>query len=126
MMCPNCEIRELVVIGMVISGKRLALNSCSSCDLRWWETREGNLSLAGVLDLVTVGKLSTRGDRQLPAGVASRQLSSGGTGTGHSVASRGPAAAQRLAGGGVVQSTGAQVTMASSGEHRRGDGLAAA
>jgi transcription elongation factor Elf1 len=55
MKCPNCETRELVVIGMVMSGTEVALNSCSSCDLRWWETREGNLSLAGVLDLATVG-----------------------------------------------------------------------
>ena len=55
MKCPNCQTRELVVIGMVMSGTPVELNSCSSCDLRWWETREGNLSLAGILDLAAVG-----------------------------------------------------------------------
>lgn len=54
MKCPNCETRELVVIQMVVSGELVGLHSCSFCDLRWWETREGVLSLAGVLDLATV------------------------------------------------------------------------
>ncbi len=52
--CPNCETRELVVIQMVVSGELVGLHSCSFCDLRWWETRDGVLSLAGVLDLATV------------------------------------------------------------------------
>ena len=56
MKCPNCQTRELVVIEMVVSGEQVALHSCSSCDLRWWEAREGMLSLAGVLDLATVGR----------------------------------------------------------------------
>jgi hypothetical protein len=51
MKCPNCQTRELVVIGMVMNGTPVSLNSCSSCDLRWWRTGEGNLPLAGVLDL---------------------------------------------------------------------------
>ena len=53
MKCPNCQTRELVVIEMVVSGEPVALHSCSSCDLRWWETRDGLLSLARVLDLAT-------------------------------------------------------------------------
>jgi transcriptional regulator NrdR family protein len=56
MKCPNCQTRELVVIEMNVSGERVALRSCSSCDLRWWETREGMLSLANVLDLATIGR----------------------------------------------------------------------
>lgn len=56
MKCPNCETREMVVIEMTVSGEPLALHSCSSCDLRWWENREGMLSLSGVLDLATVGR----------------------------------------------------------------------
>ncbi|HTW07182.1 MAG TPA: hypothetical protein VME46_06720 [Acidimicrobiales bacterium] len=56
MKCPNCQTRELVVIEMQVSGEPLALNSCSSCDLRWWETRDGLLPLARVLDLATVGR----------------------------------------------------------------------
>jgi transcription elongation factor Elf1 len=56
MKCPNCQTREMVVIQMVVSSERVALHSCSSCDLRWWETREGLLSLSGVLDLATVGR----------------------------------------------------------------------
>jgi transcription elongation factor Elf1 len=55
MKCPNCQTREMVVIGMVMSGRSVALNSCSSCDLRWWETQDGSLSLAGVLNLAAVG-----------------------------------------------------------------------
>jgi hypothetical protein len=56
MKCPNCQTRELVVIEMHVSGELLALNSCSSCDLRWWETSEGLLPLARVLDLATVDR----------------------------------------------------------------------
>jgi len=54
MKCPNCQTRELVVIEMVVRGEPIALYSCSPCDLRWWETRDGALSLAGVLDLASV------------------------------------------------------------------------
>ena len=53
MKCPNCQTRELVVIEMMVSGEPVALHSCSSCDLRWWETRDGMLSLSRVLDLAT-------------------------------------------------------------------------
>jgi len=56
MKCPNCQTRDLVVIEMLVSGEPVALNSCSSCDLRWWETREGLVSLSGVLGLATVDR----------------------------------------------------------------------
>jgi hypothetical protein len=56
MKCPNCPTRDLVVIEMLVSGEPVVLNSCSSCDLRWWETRDGLLPLSGVLDLATVGR----------------------------------------------------------------------
>ena len=56
MKCPNCHTREMVIIEMVVSGERVALHSCSSCDLRWWESRDGMLTLSGVLDLATVGR----------------------------------------------------------------------
>ena len=46
MKCPNCQTRELVVIEMVVSGEPVALHSCSSCDLRWWETAR-RLALSG-------------------------------------------------------------------------------
>jgi transcription elongation factor Elf1 len=52
MKCPNCD-REQVVIEMVVRGQRLALRSCSPCDLRWWEGHDGVVSLAGVLDMAT-------------------------------------------------------------------------
>jgi hypothetical protein len=51
MKCPNCKTRELVVIEMVVRDEPVALNSCSPCDLRWWQARHGALSLAGVLRL---------------------------------------------------------------------------
>ena len=44
------------MIEMNVERKRVALHSCSSCDLRWWESRDGLLSLAGVLDLATMGR----------------------------------------------------------------------
>jgi hypothetical protein len=55
MKCPNCQTRELVTIEMVVSGEEVALNSCSPCDLRWWQSDGGMLSLRGVLDLAAVG-----------------------------------------------------------------------
>jgi len=56
MKCPNCQTRELVTIEMVVSGEPVVLNSCSPCDLRWWQSDEGLLSLRGVLDLAAVGR----------------------------------------------------------------------
>jgi transcription elongation factor Elf1 len=56
MKCPNCITREMVVIEMVVRGEPVALHSCSSCDLRWWEGSDGLLSLSGVLDLAAVGR----------------------------------------------------------------------
>jgi transcription elongation factor Elf1 len=56
MKCPNCRTKELVVIEMVVGGRRVTLHSCSSCDLRWWETTEGTTSLAEVLDLAAVAR----------------------------------------------------------------------
>jgi len=56
MKCPNCQMREMVVIEMLVNNEQVALHSCSSCDLRWWETREGLLSLSGVLGLATVDR----------------------------------------------------------------------
>ncbi len=56
MKCPNCRIKELVVIEMTVGGEQVRLHSCSGCDLRWWETSEGTTSLAGVLDLAAVGR----------------------------------------------------------------------
>jgi hypothetical protein len=41
---------------MLVNGEPVVLNSCSSCDLRWWETRDGLLPLSSVLDLATVGR----------------------------------------------------------------------
>jgi hypothetical protein len=55
MKCPNCQTRELVVIQMVVNGEPVVLNSCSPCDLRWWQSQAGMLSLSGVLDLAAVG-----------------------------------------------------------------------
>ncbi len=55
MKCPNCRTRELVVIEMVVKGQPVALNNCSPCDLRWWQSDGAMLSLAGVLDLAAVG-----------------------------------------------------------------------
>jgi hypothetical protein len=55
MKCPNCRTRELVVIEMVVKGQPVALNNCSPCDLRWWQSDGGMLSLARVLDLAAVG-----------------------------------------------------------------------
>ena len=57
MKCPNCETREMVVIEMTVAAEPVTLHSCSFCDLRWWETRDGAVSLAGVLDLATVDAL---------------------------------------------------------------------
>ena len=55
MKCPNCQTRELVTIEMVVSGEEVALNSCSPCDLRWWQSDGSMMSLRGVLDLAAVG-----------------------------------------------------------------------
>jgi transcriptional regulator NrdR family protein len=54
MKCPKCQTRELVVIEMRVGGEMVTLRSCSACDVRWWETRNGALSLSGVLDLASV------------------------------------------------------------------------
>ncbi|HYA44253.1 MAG TPA: hypothetical protein VED59_01500 [Acidimicrobiales bacterium] len=53
MKCPNCQTKELIVIEMNVGTEQVVLHSCSACDLRWWETKAGTLSLAGVLDLAT-------------------------------------------------------------------------
>ncbi len=56
MKCPNCRTKEMVVITMMVGGEQVTLHSCSSCDLRWWETPEGATSLAGVLDLAAAAR----------------------------------------------------------------------
>jgi hypothetical protein len=56
MKCPNCQTKELVVIEMFVSGEPVKLHSCSACDLRWWETSDGAVSLSRVLDRAAVAR----------------------------------------------------------------------
>lgn len=50
MHCPQCKIRTLVSIEVVVSHQPLVMHSCSACDVRWWEGPEGRVSLSRVLD----------------------------------------------------------------------------
>jgi hypothetical protein len=49
--CPKCRTRELVRIEMTVAGEQVIHNSCSECDLRWWEGDGERLPLAEVLEL---------------------------------------------------------------------------
>ena len=52
--CPRCRSRELVVIEMSVAGEHVVLNSCSACDVRWWEGDGERMPLADLLDLAAV------------------------------------------------------------------------
>lgn len=47
--CPKCE-RDMVALRLRIDGQPRTLRSCSYCDLRIWETKEGRTTLDSVLD----------------------------------------------------------------------------
>ena len=49
--CPQCQSRQMVEISLSVSGERVTLKSCSSCDLRWWEGYDGQVPLAQLLQL---------------------------------------------------------------------------
>jgi transcription elongation factor Elf1 len=51
MKCPRCNTRQLVVIDLEVGGEQLSLHSCSACDVRWWQGRDGRLPVNGVLHL---------------------------------------------------------------------------
>ncbi len=53
MKCPSCRTRELVVIEMKVASEKIALRTCSPCDLRYWEGLDGQLPLDSVLALVS-------------------------------------------------------------------------
>jgi hypothetical protein len=44
----------LVTIGMTVAGEHVVLNSCSACDVRWWEGDGERLPLADVLELAAI------------------------------------------------------------------------
>jgi hypothetical protein len=54
MKCPRCRSRQLVMIEMSVAGEHVVLNSCSACDVRWWEGDGERLPLADLLDLAAV------------------------------------------------------------------------
>jgi transposase-like protein len=55
MSCPKCSARQLVEIGVNLSGKNVTLHSCSRCDSRWWDDEQGEVvQLDEVIDLATV------------------------------------------------------------------------
>ncbi len=56
MKCPRCRSRELVTIEMSVAGEHVVLNSCSACDVRWWEGDGERLPLADLLDLAAAPK----------------------------------------------------------------------
>lgn len=47
--CPKCA-RDMVGLQLRIEGQPRTLRSCSHCDLRIWETAEGQTTLGRVLD----------------------------------------------------------------------------
>ena len=56
MQCPQCQSRQMVEISLSVSGERVTLKSCSSCDLRWWEGYHGQVPLAQLLQLAAEGR----------------------------------------------------------------------
>jgi phage FluMu protein Com len=52
--CPRCRSRQLVTIEMTVAGEHLVLNSCSACDVRWWEGDGQRLGLSDVLELASI------------------------------------------------------------------------
>lgn len=55
MKCPECRIRELVVIELQIGVDPVTMASCSHCDRRWWQGMEGSLALDSVLEMASAG-----------------------------------------------------------------------
>ena len=56
MPCPSCRVYDLVVINMKVGAAAVTLNSCSSCDLQWWDGPAGAGGVAPVLDLVSASR----------------------------------------------------------------------
>lgn len=46
--CPKCS-RDMVALQLTIDEQPRTLRSCSHCDLRIWETQDGNTTLDSVL-----------------------------------------------------------------------------
>ena len=55
MLCPVCQMTQVVEIELTLAGQGVVLHSCSACDARWWDDREGRVSLGQVLELAGRG-----------------------------------------------------------------------
>lgn len=50
--CPKC-VRMMASITLDIDGGKRTLRSCSHCDIRLWETEDGNTTLDNVLSALS-------------------------------------------------------------------------
>ena len=54
MRCPRCDKASLVEIRMQIKERDVTFRRCGRCEAKYWESTEGELKLASVLDLARV------------------------------------------------------------------------
>jgi Zn-finger nucleic acid-binding protein len=56
MICPLCNIANLVTIDMTVNQRELRLHSCSRCEISWWKADGENIGLSTVIETATVRK----------------------------------------------------------------------
>lgn len=54
MLCPTCNARRVLAIGVHLGDTDVVLHSCSVCENRWWEENGQVIQLTDVLELATV------------------------------------------------------------------------
>ena len=53
MLCPTCNTRRVLAIGVHLGEKNVVLHSCSACEKRWWEENGEIIELTDVLELAS-------------------------------------------------------------------------
>jgi Zn-finger nucleic acid-binding protein len=56
MICPICNIANLVTINMAVNERNLTLHSCGRCETRWWDCDGEHVALKSVLDTAKARK----------------------------------------------------------------------
>jgi hypothetical protein len=56
MVCTGCAKASLVAIRMRIGGREVVFRRCSRCEANVWESEEGVLTLASVLDMARAAR----------------------------------------------------------------------
>jgi Zn-finger nucleic acid-binding protein len=54
MICPICNIANLVTINMTVNDRNLTLHSCALCETRWWDRDGEHVGLNSVLETARV------------------------------------------------------------------------